>query len=172
MPAMSHLIRGIVCSPEEVIQRVTPSPQSPMVESHTAPGFPWDRPNAQNKMHLQKKGHPTTPLKHKLTEHLIKTCISKLPNNTAPGEDGIPNEIIKHLPHEIYALVLRFFQLLWEFDVMPPELNNSTTLLFLKKQPLTDNGNYRPMLSMHPCSNSGLDASHACSKHMLKNTAY
>ena len=148
MPALVHPTKGLVCAPADILESVAfyhRRMQSPNVEPHAAAAVPWDAPTSPDRMTLQQRGTPAGSLEPRLHEHALRSCLAGLTNNTSPGTDGVPNEVLKHLPHELHMLILHLFQLNWRRRCTPQSWQHSNTLLFLKRTPSTDNANYRPI---------------------------
>ena len=54
-----------------------------------------------------------TDMRHKLTRTLFQNCLAGLSNKKAPGPDGIPNEILKHLPDELQDTMFELMAMMW-----------------------------------------------------------
>jgi hypothetical protein len=110
--------------------------------------FPWESSSLPPSLHpfkLQQKGNPSENLASNLTLDLVRTSLFALKNNKAAGEDGIPYEILKHLPHEAVELLFYTFKLMWQEGKTPDEWKTATITLFLKKEPANQPNNYRPI---------------------------
>ena len=70
---------------------------------------------------------------------------SRLPNKKAPGEDGIVNEVLKHLPRTFHDALHNLFEHMWETSKTPDEWKTALTVLFYKKDDRYDVNNYRPI---------------------------
>lgn len=74
-----------------------------------------------------------------------KERLDKLPNDRAPGPDGIPNELLKQMPGSFSGAYHDFMQLMWLTATAPDVLKHSTTKLIHKMNETTDLRNYRPI---------------------------
>ena len=71
-------------------------------------------------------------------EHVRDPCIFQekmrhLKNGKAPGPDGIPNEMLKHLPTGLHQVIHKLFILMWMTGTMPKAWKESQTVLLHKK---------------------------------------
>ena len=74
-----------------------------------------------------------------LLEHVRDPCIFQetmrhLKNGKAPGPDGIPNEMLKHLPEGVHQVIHKLFILMWMTGTMPKAWKESQTVLLHKGQ--------------------------------------
>ena len=53
------------------------------------------------------------------TSTMLKAEIKKLKSKSAPGEDGITNEVIKNLPEKLVNILLRTFKLCADMGYFP-----------------------------------------------------
>ena len=115
---------------------------SPHPRATAASAFPWA--SGVDAFNLQQRGdgHPLLP---HLTQQLYYTCLKQLRNGRAPGPNGFPNELLKHLPAAMHTVLYRFFRLCWQAARTPVHWKSSTTKLFYKKGDATDPANYRPI---------------------------
>jgi hypothetical protein len=73
-----------------------------------------------------------------LLEHVRDPCIFQenmrhLQNGKAPGADGTPNELLKHLPEEVHQAIHKLFILMWMTGTTPKAWKESQTVLLHKK---------------------------------------
>ena len=61
---------------------------------------------------------------------LFSAQLRSLSNNTQPGPDGIPNELLKHLPDEVHQAIHKLFILMW---ATPQSWKQSSTILLHKR---------------------------------------
>ena len=114
---------------------------------------PWEQDRALDRFTLLRRAranpfddsvsNPT--LEAHLTHAMYHTCLRSMPRGNAPGPDGIPNEILQHLPEEAHEMFLGFFKLCWRARCTPPSWKHSNTLLFHKKGSPLHASNYRPI---------------------------
>jgi hypothetical protein len=148
MPSILHPTKGKVHHPPDILEGVAfyhRSMQTPKVQQYDAMQPPWESPTAPDSFPTEMRGTPTGSLDHCLTEQALNACLAGLKNNKSPGVDGVPYEVLKHLPHELRALILQLFRLLWQTGHTPRDWQHSQTHLFLKRLPAHDNANYRPI---------------------------
>ena len=149
MPAMQHPTQGLLSDPAAIVDAVHyhhRSVASPKVPKHTADQLPWEQNDAPDRYVMQRRGEPGTALLPKLTATTFRGCLRGLSNSTAAGHaDGIPNEVLKHLPPELEGLLHKMLQLYWHTGHTPAARLQSTTLLFLKRPPAHCPANYRPI---------------------------
>ena len=107
-----------------------------------APG----QPGAPDRFELACKGLPSTPLYAQITDAACRSCLRALQNGKAVGrDDGIPNEVLKHMPPQLEHLMFAIIRLCWRTAYVPAAWLRSDTLLFLKRSPSDNPGNYRPI---------------------------
>ncbi len=85
-----------------------------------------------------------------LLEHVCDPCIFQekmrhLENGKAPGLDGIPNKVLKHLVEGVHQVVHKPFILMWMTATTPKAWKESQTVLLQKKGSEHDLGNSRPI---------------------------
>jgi hypothetical protein len=80
-----------------------------------------------------------------LTDTLYRECKDHLTGGTAPGEDRIPNELIKSMPDEVHDFLLDLFRLCWKTGTTPACWKESTTIMLHKKGDPHKVTNYRPI---------------------------
>ncbi len=59
--------------------------------------------------------------------------MTHLKNGKAPGPDGIPNELLKHLPEGVHQVIHKLFILMWMKGTTPKAWKKSQTVLLHKK---------------------------------------
>ncbi len=75
----------------------------------------------------------------------FKRCLKSAGNNKAPGPDGIPNEVLKHLPEPTLTTIRLFLLVLWCAGRTPTMWKVSETILLYKKDDPHSAANYRPI---------------------------
>ena len=73
----------------------------------------------------------------------ILDIVGRLRNNKAPGEDGIPAEILKHEPGIFSKWLHRIFTTVWATEVIPEDWGKAILLPFFKKGDKKICSNYR-----------------------------
>jgi ribonuclease HI/exonuclease III len=127
----------------EVHHRLMASTHAPI---HQTTRPPWELDTSPDCMGpLQQRGHPETPLETKLTMDLYLSCLKNLKNGKSAGDDGIPYEILKHLPQSAHQLIYSLFTLMWRNGTTPDLWKTCMITLLPKKAPLSDPNNYRPI---------------------------
>ena len=66
-------------------------------------------------------------------------------NWKAPGPDGVPNKLSKHLPEGVHQAIHKLFILMWMTGTTPKAWKESQTVLLHKKGSEHDSGNWRPI---------------------------
>jgi len=56
-----------------------------------------------------------------------------LKNGKAPGPDGIPNELLKHLPEGVHQVIHKLFILMWMMGTTPKAWKESQTVLLRQR---------------------------------------
>ena len=75
----------------------------------------------------------------------LKLCINDL-SNTAPGPDGIHNQIIQRLPDETLHVLLKIYNDIWSTQTFPESWRNATIIPIPKPNKDHSNpSNYRPI---------------------------
>jgi ribonuclease HI len=88
----------------------------------------------------------TSILNDNFTIYELEQAIRLLKNNSAPGEDKVIYEMIKHLPSSCQRVLLRIYNEIWCGGALPREWKHALVLPFLK--PGKDPGlldSYRPV---------------------------
>ena len=143
--AVNHPLYGRSANPSIAIQALHYHHTqlcSPKVSCRDTP-FPWGLPGRDNFV-LQSRGSQSSLLPH-LTREVYDLCVKQLKNGKSPGPDQLPNELIKHFPHELHTLIFDYFRLCWKHGKTPDAWKQSLTLLFYKKGDPAEPGNYRPI---------------------------
>ena len=86
-----------------------------------------------------------TPLRSFLTKEAFTRCLFSMHNRRAAGPNGIPAEILKHLPQEYHNLLYDACCLYLETGQAPPSWKHSETILLHKKGDPTILKNWRPI---------------------------
>ncbi len=68
-----------------------------------------------------------------------------LNDGKAPGPEGIPNEMGKHLPEKVHQAIHKLFILTWMTGTTPKAWKESQTVLLHKTGSERDLGNWRPI---------------------------
>ena len=86
-------------------------------------------------------------LAHFSQDSVFLEKLAHLPNNKAPGPDGFPNELIKHLTPDLKICLHKMFILLYATGFTPTIWKKSTTVLLAKPgdRDLKDLRNWRPI---------------------------
>ena len=84
-------------------------------------------------------------LPHVADETIFLERLHCLPNNKAPGPDGIPNELLKHLPNDLKECIHKLFIIMYATGVTPTTWKQSTTVLLAKPGCPLDLKNKRPI---------------------------
>lgn len=100
--------------------------------------YPWCRSGALDPFTLETKagkpGLEPIPLLDRIRDpHMYQRRLHKLPNRKSPGPDGIPNELLKHLPEEMHKVIHKMFIIMWMTGCMPKAWKESCTILIHKK---------------------------------------
>jgi hypothetical protein len=82
-----------------------------------------------------------------ITKEELDTIIRKLPNNKAPGPDGLPNEVLKNLREDIVDDLADAISRLLADGTLPQRMRESTTIALRKegKKDYTIPSSYRPI---------------------------
>ena len=86
-----------------------------------------------------------TPLQTYLTRETYDRCLSQLMNRRAAGPNGIPAELLKHMPPEYHNMLFDAFCLFLETGQAPPSWKHSETILLHKRGDPTVLKNWRPI---------------------------
>ena len=76
---------------------------------------------------------------------IFQDKIRHLKNGKAPGPDGIPNELLKHLPEGVHQAIHKLFILMWMTGSTPKAWKQSQTVLLHTRGSGHDLGNWRPI---------------------------
>ena len=66
-------------------------------------------------------------------------------NGKAPGPNGIPNELLKHLAEEVHQVNHKLSILMWMTGTTPKAWKESQTVLLYKKGNKHELGDWRPI---------------------------
>lgn len=91
---------------------------------------------------------PTPSSPHQLPHFLpseVRSAVEKMASNKAPGEDGIPAELVRACGHRLYAALADRFTEYHKADRVPAAWRTSRTVLLFKKGDREDLANYRPI---------------------------
>ncbi len=73
----------------------------------------------------------------------VQKVIQRLKNGKAPGEDGIPPEILKCCPEVAVPWLHQVLQEVWESETMPDDWSEAVIIPFFKKGDKRQCSNYR-----------------------------
>lgn len=76
---------------------------------------------------------------------LFSAQVKRLSNNKQPGQDGVQNELLTHLPDEVHRAIHRLFILMWATGTTPRSWKQSSTILLHRKGGELELSNYRPI---------------------------
>ena len=82
---------------------------------------------------------------HLYSRGVYDAAKDKLPGRKAPGLDGVPNEVLQHLPAEFHDAMHALFVTLWRLQVTPKEWKTSLTILLYNKDDPHEVKNHRPI---------------------------
>ena len=106
--------------------------------------YPWEHPQREKPL-IPDSGGTHDNLGSRYTEHIYQDCLSRLPGRKAPGPDGIPNEVLKHLPAEFHKAIHGLFRLMWAHKCTPSQWKDDNTILLYKKGDPAVVQNHRPI---------------------------
>ena len=160
---VDHKTGNVLNKPEEVIQQVHEHFQNQanpafgpktgeFLPTEVNRNYPWAE-ESHSKLDPYtieiKVGKPlygkVSILDHIRCPSMFSARVRGLSNNKQPGPDGIPNELIKHLPDELHQAIHKLFVLMWMTGTTPQSWKESTTILLHKKGSELDLNNYRPI---------------------------
>ena len=100
--------------------------------------YPWMMNTAHDPFFLESKvGSPQhgtfSLLDHVRDPTLYQKHVQELPNRKSPGPDGIPNELLKHLPESAHHAIHKLFILMWMTGHTPTAWKESHTILYTRK---------------------------------------
>ena len=114
--------------------------------------YPWQRGGCEglDSFNLQTgvgdpDFKPVPVLQHVKKYNMFLDAIRRLKNGKQPGPDGIPNELIKHLPDNVHQAIHKLFVVMWATGHTPKLWKESSTILLHKKGSELDLNNYRPI---------------------------
>ena len=152
MTALNHPVHGKVNNGPCILESLEHHHRalmSPKVPENLATQLPMEDTAMPHPFLLQSRGSEHQ-LADRLTWTLTMQCIRSLKNNKSTGPDGMPNELLKHLPPEVLMMLHEYFKMCWASGRVPEQWHNSYTLMIPKKLPATDPANYRP-IGLHCC---------------------
>ena len=124
---------------------------------------PWEGPKPEapeKKRRLEHERHTTDhiclptarerlPLNfrigHLYNRGVYDLALASLPGKKAPGIDGVPNEVLKHMPSAFHDAMHDLFGILWEQKKTPQAWKRALTVLLYKKDDPQEVKNYRPI---------------------------
>ena len=114
--------------------------------------YPWeagayniiDPHTLETKVGQPEYGHFSL-LDHMRDPSLYHQQVSKLPNRKSAEPDGIPNQLLKHLPEAAHMAIHKLFVLMWMTASTPTAWKESCTVLIHKKGDAFDLGKCRPI---------------------------
>jgi len=114
--------------------------------------YPWELSDTEklDPIKLQTRvGDPqyeqVSILQHIRRYSLFCDNIRSLSNGKQAGPDGVPNELIKHLPDTVLQAIHKLFIIMWVTGHTPTSWKESSTILLHKKGSELDLNNYRPI---------------------------
>ena len=137
----------ILSNPEDIVDKVTEvytERLKPVVSPRTARSYPWDTDPSSPPL-IPDSGGSQSALGDTYNWHIYEDCLARLPNRKAPGPDGIPNEVIKHLPPAFHRATHGLFQLMWRHKCTPSQWKDDNTILLYKKGDPGVVQNHRPI---------------------------
>ena len=160
---LEHETGNVLNKPEEVLQQVHKYFQNQanpafgpktgkFLPTEIVRSYPWavgshgnlDPYTIETKVGKPRYGKVSI-LDHIRCPSMFSARVRGLSNNKQPGPDGIPNELIKHLPEELHQAIHKLFVLMWLTGTTPRSWKESTTVLLHKKGSELDLNNYRPI---------------------------
>ena len=82
---------------------------------------------------------------HLYNRGMYDQALATLPGKKAPGIDGVPNEVLKHMPEGFHDAMHNLFKVLWERHRTPTAWKQALTVLLYKKDDPHEVKNYRPI---------------------------
>jgi ribonuclease HI len=120
-----------------------------MPDSAEARGYPWSQPGAPDKLEIVTRvgpGHEREDLLPKIKDYsLFQRILKNAANQKATGWDGVPNELLKHLPSTLHKGIHHMFVAMWLTGETPTAWKRSHTIMLYKKGDPTNPANYRPI---------------------------
>ena len=99
-----------------------------------------------NNPHLfQKQNNTIDPINRNFKiQELLSTLRTK--KTSAPGEDGVSYDILKHLHINAYTEILRLYNIIWNFGNIPQIFKHAIVVPILKpNKPKNEPASYRPI---------------------------
>ena len=85
------------------------------------------------------------PLHTYFDQETYNFCLKNLGNNKAPGQDKIPNSILKNMSSRFHKLLFLFFKHCYKQKQIPASWKTSLTVLLYKKGDPSQLTNHRPI---------------------------
>ena len=85
-------------------------------------------------------------------ESEVEHALKRMPNNRAPGNDGISIDLLKYAPKSALSAICRLFNSILSMKIVPENWKGSNTILIHKKGSKEDINNYRPIALMSQLS--------------------
>ena len=146
---MEHPFHTLTSDPSlirESIEFYNKNLQTPKVPACTAAHFPWEADTAPDRMVLERRGPADTTMLSLFTRPMFDSTLHRLTNQTAPGADGIPNVVLKHLPPCLHDLIFQLLRFLCATQYTPADwVQEIPTHRFPKRPPFYLNKHYRPI---------------------------
>lgn len=114
----------------------------------------FDKKFLRHRAQRQKKWESTIVNDNPALQHLntpfqlheLRTALSQCKNNSAPGEDQITYEMLKHLSNTAMKYILELYNKLWRDNTLPAQWKESIVIPILKSGQESSNINsYRPI---------------------------
>jgi hypothetical protein len=109
---------------------------------------PWENPANPNIVEITPRGDPTANLAEMITRDTFDKIVHSLGTGRAPGQDGIPNEIIKILSQTTHSALYCLLSLFTHKSYNPPDWCHSTTCQSDTKSDPILLENYHPLALM------------------------
>ena len=81
----------------------------------------------------------------RITPAIMHEALRRTSNHKAAGPDGVPGQVMKHMPLAFHEALYLLFQALVATEITPPSWLKSHTILMYKKGDPTRLDNYRPI---------------------------
>lgn len=95
---------------------------------------------------LPQYNEETSYLNQPLNLFELTRAIKQTKKSSAPGEDNIPYEIIKHLPNTCLNTILELYNIIWQTQSLPKAWKTSLIIPIPKSgEPPTNPNSYRPI---------------------------
>jgi len=127
-------------------------PKTGMESLKTPTTYPWQRGGCEglDSFNMQTgvgdpDSKPVPVLQHVQKYNMFLDAIRRLKNGKQPGPDGVPNELIKHLPDNVHQAIHKLLIVMWATGHTPKQWKESSTILLHKKGSELHLNNYRPI---------------------------